>query len=34
VETAVFKLKKKLVESLYPGVKIQIVKNPRFFVVS
>ena len=34
VETAVFKLKKKLVEALYPDVKIQIVKNPRFFVVA
>tara|TARA_R110000782_G_scaffold186455_1_gene276599 strand:- start:145 stop:498 length:354 start_codon:yes stop_codon:yes gene_type:complete len=33
VETAVFKLKKKLVEALYPDVKIEIVKNPRFFVV-
>ena len=34
VETAVFKLKKKLVEALYPDVKIQIVKHPRFFVVA
>ena len=33
VETAVFKLKKKLVEALYPDVTIEIVKNPRFFVV-
>ena len=33
VETAVFKLKKKLVEALDPAVKIQIVKNPRFIVV-
>ena len=34
VETAVFKLKKKLVEALYPDVTIEIGKNPRFFVIS
>jgi len=33
VETAVFKLKKKLVEALYPDVTIEIVKNPRLFVI-
>ena len=29
VITQVFSLKKKLVEALYPGVKINIVKDPR-----
>ena len=29
IETAVFRLKKKLVEALYPGVKIEVVKSAR-----
>ena len=29
VVTQVFSLKKKLVEALYPGLKINIVKDPR-----
>jgi hypothetical protein len=29
VQTDVFKLKKKLVEALYPGLIIQIVSSPR-----
>jgi len=29
IETAVFRLKKKLVEALYPGVEIEVVKSAR-----
>jgi hypothetical protein len=29
IQTDVFKLKKKLVEALYPGLEIQVISSPR-----